>query len=94
RTITLEEALEKYNEKVKAEKEKHVRKLADGLEIMKGRYGLYITDGKVNVKLPKQIDPLLAEETEIVEIFALGKNAPKKKFPGMRRGGGGRGRRG
>lgn len=85
RKITLDEAKKLYAEKLKIEKEKHVRKMADGLEILKGKYGLYISDGNKNVKLPKEIDPLLVDEKEVAEIFAAGKDAPKRRFP--KRGG-------
>jgi DNA topoisomerase-1 len=56
-TITLEEALELYKEKLKAEAEKNIADFGDGIKVLKGRYGPYITDGKKNAKIPKDTEP-------------------------------------
>lgn len=56
-TITLETALELYAAKLKAEAEKNIADFGDGIKVLNGRYGPYITDGKKNVKIPKDTDP-------------------------------------
>jgi DNA topoisomerase-1 len=85
REITLEEALGVWKDKLKADAEKHVRKLEGGIEILKGQYGLYITDGKMNAKFPKDADPLLIPEKEVLEIFEKNKSVPKKRSWGRRK---------
>lgn len=56
--ITLEQAREMWAEKQKAETERHIKKFeTSGIEVLKGRYGPYITDGSKNVKIPKDTDP-------------------------------------
>lgn len=57
RDITLEQALELYAEKLKAEAEKNIADFGDGIKVLNGRYGPYITDGKKNAKIPKDTDP-------------------------------------
>lgn len=56
-TITLEKALELYDAKLKAEAEKNIADFGDGVKVLNGRYGPYITDGKKNAKIPKDEDP-------------------------------------
>ncbi len=57
RDITLEQALELYDEKLKSEAEKNIADFGDGVKVLNGRYGPYITDGKKNAKIPKDTDP-------------------------------------
>lgn len=90
-TITLQEALELYKEKLKAEAEKNIADFGDGIKVLKGRYGPYITDGKKNAKIPKDVEPasitheqakkLLAEATPAKGRFARKTTAksPAKK---------------
>ena len=40
-------------------------------------YGPYITDGKKNVRIPKDVDPKALDELTCIEMI---KNAPKRKF--------------
>ncbi|MNH50359.1 DNA topoisomerase 1 [compost metagenome] len=55
--ITLEQALELYDAKLKAEAEKNIADFGDGIKVLNGRYGPYITDGKKNAKIPKDTEP-------------------------------------
>lgn len=57
RDITLDQALELYDAKLKAEAEKNIADFGDGIKVLNGRYGPYITDGKKNAKIPKDTDP-------------------------------------
>lgn len=85
--ITLEQALELYDAKLKAEAEKNIADFGDGIKVLNGRYGPYITDGKKNAKIPKDTEPktitheqakaLLAEATPAKGRFAR-KSAAKK----------------
>ena len=57
-TITLKKSLEYIAAKKKADAEKVISDWTDDkIQVLNGRYGPYITDGKVNVKVPKDIDP-------------------------------------
>ena len=91
-TITLQEALDLYAEKLKTEAEKNIADFGDGIKVLKGRYGPYITDGKKNAKIPKDTEPasitheqakeLLASATPAKGRFAkkvTAKKAPAKK---------------
>ena len=56
-TITLEQALELYATKLKTEAEKNISDFGDGIKVLNGRYGPYVTDGKKNAKIPKDQKP-------------------------------------
>ncbi|MDO4781425.1 MAG: type I DNA topoisomerase [Candidatus Saccharibacteria bacterium] len=56
-TITLERARELYAAKLQAEAEKNIADFGDGVKVLKGRFGPYITDGSKNVKIPKDTEP-------------------------------------
>lgn len=73
--ITLEESLELYKAKLKAEKEKFIAKFGD-IQVLKGRYGPYVTDGKKNATIPKTQDPTKLTEAEARKILD---EAPAKK---------------
>ena len=84
-TINLEEALERIRNKNKrtvlAEVGKHPESGID-LQVLKGRYGPYVTDGKLNASLPKGDDPAdLSLEQALVLLAAASKRkkTPKKK---------------
>src|SRR5690606_12448737 len=47
-TNTLDEAKELYAAKLKSEAEKNIADFGDGIKVLRGRYGPYITDGKKN----------------------------------------------
>lgn len=55
--ITLEKSLELYEAKLKAEAEKNIADFGDGIKVLNGRFGPYITDGTKNAKIPKDTDP-------------------------------------
>jgi DNA topoisomerase-1 len=56
-TITLDQATELYEAKLKTEAEKNISDFGDGIKILNGRFGPYITDGKKNAKIPKDTEP-------------------------------------
>lgn len=56
-TITLPEALKLLDTKLKSEAAKNLVDFKDGIKIVNGRYGPYITDGKKNAKVPAKTDP-------------------------------------
>lgn len=57
-SITLKKALEIIDEKKRADKEKVIANFQDvKIQVLNGRFGPYITDGKTNVKIPKDVNP-------------------------------------
>ena len=57
-TVDLPRALELVREKKAADAEKYIKVFEkEGISILNGRYGPYITDGKKNVKIPKDKEP-------------------------------------
>lgn len=75
-TITLDEALELYEAKLKSEAEKNIADFGDGIKVLNGRFGPYITDGKKNAKIPKDTDPKSITHDQAKELLA---KAPAKK---------------
>lgn len=75
-TITLDQALELYEAKLKAEAEKNIADFGDGVKVLNGRYGPYITDGKKNAKIPKDTDPKDITHEQAKQILA---DTPDKK---------------
>jgi len=75
-TITLEEALELYAVKLKAEAEKNIADFGDGVKVLNGRYGPYVTDGTKNAKIPKDTDPKTITHEQAKQILA---DAPEPK---------------
>ena len=74
-TITLEKARELYAAKLQAEAEKNIADFGDGVRVLKGRFGPYITDGTKNAKIPKDTDPKTITHEQALELL---KAAPAK----------------
>lgn len=74
--ITLEEALELYAAKLKAEAEKNIADFGDGVKVLNGRFGPYVTDGTKNAKIPKDTDPKTITHEQAKQMLA---EAPDKK---------------
>ena len=74
-TITLETARELYAAKLQAEAEKNIADFGDGVKILNGRFGPYITDGIKNAKIPKDTDPKTITHEQALELL---KAAPAK----------------
>jgi DNA topoisomerase-1 len=76
-TITLERALALIEEKQNAEANRIIREFPEaGVQVLNGRYGPYITDGKKNGKIPKDRDP---KSLTLEECRALIAAAPERK---------------
>ena len=74
-TITLEKARELYAAKLQAEAEKNIADFGDGVKVLNGRFGPYITDGTKNTKVPKDTDPKTVTHEQALELL---KAAPAK----------------
>ncbi|MBY6203873.1 DNA topoisomerase I [Halomonas denitrificans] len=56
--VTLEQALELVAEHKQMLKDRIIKTFeAEGIEILKGRYGPFVTDGKRNASVPKDVEP-------------------------------------
>ncbi|MFO8152855.1 DNA topoisomerase I [Thioalkalivibrio sp.] len=81
-TIELPRALEIIAEKKALDAQKHIRSFPEeGIEVLNGRYGPYITDGSKNAKIPKDREPASLTLEECRELLAA---APERRG---RRGG-------
>jgi len=82
-TITEAEARTLYEEKLVKDAAKHINEFKSGIKILNGPYGPYITDGKKNARIAKDVDPASITEAEAKKLLAA---APAKKKGGFRRG--------
>lgn len=79
-TITLDKARELIAEKQKAEAAKFIQRFEkEGIDIINGRFGVYITDGKKNAKLPKDVDPHTLKAPEALELLSKAPDKTKRK---------------
>jgi DNA topoisomerase-1 len=75
-TITAERALEVIREKEIADANRLIRDFPDdGIQVLNGRYGPYITDKVRNAKIPKDRDP---KSLSLAEVKALLAAAPAR----------------
>ncbi len=81
-TLKEDEAVILIKEKRELDANKEIKVFEDkGIKILNGIYGPYVTNGKVNVKVPKDIEPKSLEEEACIEMI---NNAPKRKRRGRR----------
>lgn len=80
-SISESEARELYDKKLKGDKDKYINQFSSGVSIIKGPYGPYITDGKKNARIPKDIDPKTIDEAQAKELLD---KAPAKRKPKRR----------
>lgn len=79
-TITLQESLDLYNAKLQAEIEKNIADLGEGIKILKGRFGPYVTNGEKNAKIPKDTDPKTINIEQAKEMLKSAPSAKKKRI--------------
>ncbi len=58
---------------------------AGPVKVLDGRYGPYVTDGKVNASLPKNADPRAVTPAEAAELLATAAERKKKRRRGRRK---------
>jgi DNA topoisomerase-1 len=80
-TIELPRALQLVQEKLEAIANRTILDFGNGVQVLNGRYGPYITDGEKNARIPKDRDPKTLTEAECAELLAA---APVKKPRGGR----------
>jgi DNA topoisomerase-1 len=74
--ITEKEARQLYKEKLEKEANKYIQQFDSGISIVNGIYGPYITDGKKNAKIPKDVEPAKLTEAECKKLLD---EAPTRK---------------
>ncbi len=75
--IELEQALEFIAKKKEEDANKLIKEFADdGIQVLNGRYGPYVTDGKKNAKIPKDTEPASLTLEQCKEMIA---KAPARK---------------
>ena len=76
-TIELEKALEYIAKKKEEDANKFIKEFEeDGIQVLNGRYGPYVTDGKKNAKIPKDVEPESLTLEQCKEMIA---KAPARK---------------
>lgn len=88
-TVTLETAIQLIEEKRAQEKQRHVKSFEEDskIEILNGRYGIYLAyDGK-NFRLTKEQQAKAADLTyeECMEVVKTAPASPKRKAPSARK---------
>ena len=79
-TIDLARALELVREKKAADAAKYIKVFEkEGISVVNGRYGPYITDGKKNAKIPKDKEPEQLTLQECQELIAAAPAAKRRR---------------
>ncbi len=78
-TIELPRALQIVQEKVEMLANRIITDFGNGVQVLNGRYGPYITDGEKNARIPKDQEPKELTEAQCLELLAA---APVKKGRG------------
>ena len=77
-TIELPRALELIRAKAEAAANRIIRDFGNGVQVLNGRYGPYITDGEKNARIPKGREPSELTENECLELLAAAPVRPKR----------------
>ena len=84
-TINLPRALELIEEKKILDANRIIQEFPDvGIQVLNGRYGPYVTDGKKNAKIPKDREP---EKLTLDECEAMIAAAPERRRRGAKKAG-------
>ncbi|HET6805790.1 MAG TPA: DNA topoisomerase I [Frateuria sp.] len=75
-TIELPRALQIVREKLEMLANRVIADFGNGVQVLNGRYGPYITDGEKNARIPKDTEPKDLTEAQCLELLAA---APVKK---------------
>jgi DNA topoisomerase-1 len=77
-SIELDEARELYKAKLEKDANKYIQEFPGGIKVVNGPYGPYITDGKKNAKIGKDVEPAKLTEAECKKL--LDEAPARKKF--------------
>ena len=79
-TIELPRALELVRARAELLANRTIKDFGNGIQILNGRYGPYITDGEKNARIPKDREPPSLTEAECVELLAAAPFRPNRGF--------------
>lgn len=79
-TITETEARALYDAKLQADAAKNIADFGDGIKVLVGRFGPYITDGTKNAKIPKDTDPKSISHDEAKKLLTEAPAKGKSRF--------------
>ena len=78
-TIELARAVQLLHEKAEAAANRLIKSFQDGaIQVLRGRYGPYITDGNKNGRIPKDREPETLTEAECLELLAAAPDKPAR----------------
>jgi DNA topoisomerase-1 len=75
-TIELPRALQIVQERLEMLANRLILDFGNGVQVLNGRYGAYITDGEKNARIPKEQEPKELTEAQCIELLAA---APVRK---------------
>ena len=76
-TLSESDAILKIEEKREIDANREINIFeSSGIKVLNGMYGPYVTDGKKNARIPKDVDPKSLDEITCIEMI---KNAPKRR---------------
>jgi DNA topoisomerase-1 len=78
--ISLDTAIELYTAKLQSEIEKNIADFGDGVRVLKGRWGPYVTDGTKNARIDKKVDPHMLSHDDAKKLLASASTGKKRKF--------------
>src|SRR5690242_8094585 len=77
-TVTLERAQELIREKQELIANRVITDFGDGVQVLNGRYGPYITDGEKNARIPKDREPKSLTHDECKALLEAAPNRPRR----------------
>jgi DNA topoisomerase-1 len=77
-TVTLERAQELIREKQELIANRVITDFGDGIQVLNGRYGPYITDGEKNARIPKDREPKSLTHDECKALLEAAPNRPRR----------------
>jgi DNA topoisomerase-1 len=77
-TIELPRAIELIRAKAEAAANRIIQDFGNGVQVLNGRYGPYITDGEKNARIPKDKEPKELTAEECAALLAAAPNRPKR----------------
>ncbi len=86
--VTLKHALKLIVEKKEFDANRIIKTFSDSeIQVLRGRYGPYITDGKKNARMPKDREPETLTEDECRELIAAAPDRKSRKKAGRKKPG-------
>ena len=78
-TLTMDQAVELIKQKEHQDANRVIKQFDRGVQVLNGRFGPYVTDGKTNASIPKNLDPKEIDIDECMKLIEAKANAPKRR---------------